>query len=369
VPDAFPTPNFVRKAIEARSRPAAPVPASGASGVARVPPLNLAAIKQASNNRPHDAPSSRLVASSSARSSLYTPRNSERRQRQREQDANGTDFLDSYRQVRSRLTAACRPPASHSLSQDLVAVFMGTTARRVVKAPPKKKGIKKTVHVTDSAHADARAAQDARATQDTRAAQDARADQRACEQSLGSTLRSIERDTHAYTASPVAAASAESSSPCHVAHDAAAALSSSDTSHDHDDTRCLARHAHAAAQSPPLSPLHMHSSRLRATSANIIEQAALSGIEEADALLQAEERIAAVVKRAQAASSPGKKGGQVVADDNVVQTSVPSSQKAHMLPYLQRCVLAAPRVPVLRLTRFQWTQAQAEPSCSWRRPW
>ena len=347
VPDAFPTPTFVRKAIEARSRPAAPVPASG---VARVPPLNLAAVKQASNNRPHDAPSSRLVASSSARSSLFTPRNTERRQRQREQDANGTDFLDSYRQVRSRLAAACRPPASHSLPQDLVAVFMGTTARCVVKAPPKKKGIKKTVHVTESAHADARAAQ------------------RACEQSLGSTLRSIERDTHAYTASPVAAAAAESSSPCHVADDAAA-LPSSDMSHDDDDTRCLARHAHAAAHSPPLSPLHMHSSRLRATSANIIEQAALSGIEEADALQQAEERISAVVKRAQAASSPGKKGGQVVADDNVVQTSAPSSQKAHMLPYLQRCVLAAPPVPVLRLTRFQWTQAQAEPSCSRWRPW
>jgi hypothetical protein len=205
-------------------------------------------------------------------------------------------------------------------------VFMGATARRVVKAPPKKKGIKKKLHSTDSADADARSDHP---------------DHRACEPSLGATLRSIERDTHAYTASPVAAAAAESSPSCHLANDSAVAHSSSDMSHDQDDMRSLARHADAAAESPPSAPLHTDSTRLRASSANIIEQAALSGIEEVDTLLQAEERISAVVKRAQVASSPGKKGGHVVADENVVQTSVPSSQKAHMLPYLQRCVRAA----------------------------
>lgn len=333
VPDAFPTPKFVRKAIEARPRAAAAAPPIAAAR--QVPPLNLAAIKQASNNRPPDAPSSRLVVSSSARSSLYTPRNSERRQRQREQDANGTDFLDSYRQVRSCAAAACRLPGSHPLFQDLVAVFMGTSARRVVKAPPKKKGIKKKLQATESADADARS--DHPDHRDS-------LDHRACEQSLGATLRSIERDTHAYTASPVAAAAAAESSPCcHLADESAIAHSSSDMSHDQDDTRSLAQHADAAAESPPSAHLHTDSTRLRASSANIIEQAALSGIEEVDALLQAEERIAAVVKRAQASSSPVKKGGHAVADEIVAQASGPSSQKAHMLPYLQRCVPPAPQ--------------------------
>ena len=93
VPDAFPTPKFVRKAIEARSRAPAAV---------HVPLLNLAAIKQPPSNASHDPPPSRPVASSSARSSLFTPRNSERRQQQQERDANGQDFLDSYRQVCAR---------------------------------------------------------------------------------------------------------------------------------------------------------------------------------------------------------------------------------------------------------------------------
>jgi hypothetical protein len=86
-PDAFPTPTFVRQAIEARRRPHA-----------AVPPLNLSSI----NSRPHDAPVPRHAVSSSARSSSFTPRNTERsRQRQREHDGNGRDFLDSYRQVRA----------------------------------------------------------------------------------------------------------------------------------------------------------------------------------------------------------------------------------------------------------------------------
>ena len=103
VPDAFPTPKAVRKAIEARSRP--PV-------VAPVPPLNLSAIKPASSKRSLDPPSSR-PALSSARSSLFTPRNSERRQRQRELDANGQDFLDSYRQVPAHRRRA-HPSAAHN---------------------------------------------------------------------------------------------------------------------------------------------------------------------------------------------------------------------------------------------------------------
>lgn len=98
-PDAFPTPTFVRQAIEARRRPHA-----------AVPPLNLSSI----NSRPHDAPVPRHAVSSSARSSSFTPRNTERsRQRQREHDGNGRDFLDSYRQVRAlpRLTCCCRARA------------------------------------------------------------------------------------------------------------------------------------------------------------------------------------------------------------------------------------------------------------------
>ena len=103
VQDAFPTPTFVRKAIEARSRSATRV---------AVPQLNLSAINQPPAARPHDPPlSSRRAApavSSSARSSSFTPRNSERsRLRQREQDANGRDFLDSYRQVRFSSSFAC----------------------------------------------------------------------------------------------------------------------------------------------------------------------------------------------------------------------------------------------------------------------
>lgn len=94
-PDTFPTPTFVRRAIEARARP------SNA-----VPPLDLAAI-----NKPvakaHDAPSARRAVSSSARSSSFTPRDSERsRPRQRDQNADGQDFLDSYRQVRALPCAA-----------------------------------------------------------------------------------------------------------------------------------------------------------------------------------------------------------------------------------------------------------------------
>lgn len=91
-PQAFPTPNFVRKAAEARSRP--PV---------AVPPLNLAAISR-STAKPHDALSARPAVSSSARSSSFTPRESERsRPRPRDQHANGQDFLDSYRQVHVRI--------------------------------------------------------------------------------------------------------------------------------------------------------------------------------------------------------------------------------------------------------------------------
>ena len=91
-PQAFPTPNFVRKAAEARSRP--PV---------AVPPLNLAAISR-STAKPHDALSARPAVSSSARSSSFTPRDSERsRPRPRDQHANGQDFLDSYRQVHMRI--------------------------------------------------------------------------------------------------------------------------------------------------------------------------------------------------------------------------------------------------------------------------
>lgn len=100
-PDTFPTPNFVRKSNEARSRPPDVVP-----------PLNLAAIHHPVAKAP-DAPSARHAVSSSARSSSFTPRDSERsRPRQRDQQTNSQDFLDSYRQVRvPRLTW---PPNTHA---------------------------------------------------------------------------------------------------------------------------------------------------------------------------------------------------------------------------------------------------------------
>jgi hypothetical protein len=89
-PDTFPTPTFVRKANAARSRPPD-----------AVPPLNLAAISHAVA-KPHNPPSARHVVSSSARSSSFTPRDSERsRPQQRDQHASSQDFLDSYRQVSS----------------------------------------------------------------------------------------------------------------------------------------------------------------------------------------------------------------------------------------------------------------------------
>jgi hypothetical protein len=91
--DVFPAPTFLRKAIPARSQTCA-----------AVPPLNLAAIKGAPIHLHHDKSSSRHAAtsavSSSARSSSFTPRNSELpRQRRQEHESDGQDFLDSYRQV------------------------------------------------------------------------------------------------------------------------------------------------------------------------------------------------------------------------------------------------------------------------------
>jgi hypothetical protein len=310
VPDAFPTPKAVRKAIEARSRPLAAAP---------VPPLNLSAIKQASIKRSIDAPSARPVLSS-ARSSLFTPRNSERRQRQRELDANGQDFLDSYRQVHARApSAAALIVRCSRCPQDLVAVFMGVSSRRAAKPPPKKKVAKK--QPLSAAAVDAPAHDNARAF----------------EPSLGSTLRSTERDTHAYMASPVAPAAAElSSSPQPADNGSVISQSTSAHSPAHADVPCP-----RAASPPPPSP-PADTSRLRAGGINVIEQAALSGIEEFDSVLEAEERITAIVKRAQTASSPGKKGAHVAADEAVPQATAPSSQKAHMLSYLQRCTHSRP---------------------------
>lgn len=282
-PDSFPTPNFVRKANEARSRPPDVVP-----------PLNLAAIHHPVAKAP-DAPSARHAVSSSARSSSFTPRDSERsRPRQRDQQTNSQDFLDSYR-------------------QDLVAVFMGTAARRVAKIPVKKKKIKKQAAVMQRVEAPA-------------------ADTRASEPCLGSTLRSIGRDTSAYTASPVAAVAESLSSPQSEIDDVSAQPSSA----GNDDGP--GNHAHLSNEADAPSPRSPHQAalhdvtRVRASTANIIEQAALSGIEE---FADAEERIDAIVSRAQVSSSPGKRGGRAVEDEGAPKVAAASSQKAHMLPYLQ----------------------------------
>ena len=204
-------------------------------------------------------------------------------------------------------------------------MFMGPSARRIVKPPPKKKGLKKKTRSSDVGDAGARA--EPRASEPS-------------EPSLGSTLHSNERDTHAYMASPVTAAAAESFSSPQPINDASVVNSSILHSDGHSGEISRAGEAHSAAATSPLLPLQNDTARLRASTINVIEQAALSGIEECDSRLDAEERISAVVKRAQAASSPGKKGGHSLVDDTAAHASGQSSQKPHMLSYLQRCTLA-----------------------------
>jgi hypothetical protein len=81
---------------------------------------------------------------------------------------------------------------------------------------------------------------------------------------------------------------------------------------------------------------------MRASTANIIEQAALSGIEDFDASTQAEERISAVLKRAQSAASPGKRRGVAAGEEAAPKAVAPVSHKSHMLPYLQRFERVSP---------------------------
>ena len=201
---------------------------------------------------------------------------------------------------------------------------MGSGARRVVKAPIKKKGTKKKSQSLQSADVEPLA------------------DASASEPSLGSTLRATDGDAHPYPASPVPAAAAESSSFLESTIDEAIS------------------DAHAAVQPSPLPQPQPDSARLRASTANIIEQAALSGIEDLDAVPDAEERISAIVKRSQVSSSPGKRGGQAVPEDAALKAAAPSSQKAHMLPYLQRCICIA-LSPSHSLTGIlQWSAAQAD---------
>lgn len=212
-------------------------------------------------------------------------------------------------------------------------MFMGPGARRVVKAPLKKRGTKKKSQSLQSA--DVQPAADAGASEPL-------ADASASEPSLGSTLRATDRDAHPYTASPVPAAAAEPSSFLESSIDEAIS------------------DAHTAAQPSPLPQPQPDSARLRASTANIIEQAALSGIEDLDAVPDAEQRISAIVKRSQVSSSPGKRGGHAVPEDAALKAAVPSSQKAHMLPYLQRCI-ALSRVCSHSLTdMLQWSAAQAD---------
>lgn len=199
-------------------------------------------------------------------------------------------------------------------------MFMGPSARRIVKPPPKKKGFKKKTRSSDVGDAEARA------------------EPRASEPSLGSTLHSNERDTHAYMASPVTAAAAESFSSPQPINDAVVdSLIPHSDGHSGEISR--AGDARSAAATLPLLPVQNDTARLRASTINVIEQAALSGIEECDSRLDPEERISAVVKRAQAAISPGKKGGHSLVDDTAAHASGQSSQKPHMLSYLQRCTL------------------------------
>jgi hypothetical protein len=196
-------------------------------------------------------------------------------------------------------------------------VFMGSVVRRVVKAPLKKKKIKKKASLLQRAEAPA-------------------ADAQVVEPCLGSTLRSIGRDTTAYTASPVAAAAEPSSSPRPEVHDAAAQLLSPRS----DDGRGLqSRESAAPPRSSPSQHAPLDATRVRASTANIIEQAALSGIEE---FADAEERIDAIVSRVQVSSSPGKRGARAAEDEDAPKAAASASQKAHMLPYLQRCARAAP---------------------------
>ena len=115
----------------------------------------------------------------------------------------------------------------------------------------------------------------------------------------------------------------------------------------HSDSRsdaCIssARCTDAAAPSPPRVPPQPDTPRLRASTANIIEQAALSGIEDLDAAQQAEERISAVLKRAQSAASPGKRRGVTAGEEAAPKAAAQASHKSHMLPYLQRCERVAP---------------------------
>ncbi len=185
----------------------------------------------------------------------------------------------------------------------------------MAKIPVKKKKIKKQAAVMQRVEAPA-------------------ADTRASEPCLGSTLRSIGRDTSAYTASPVAAVAESLSSPQSEIDDVSAQPSSA----GNDDGP--GNHAHLSNEADAPSPRSPHQAalhdvtRVRASTANIIEQAALSGIEE---FADAEERIDAIVSRAQVSSSPGKRGGRAVEDEGAPKVAAASSQKAHMLPYLQRC--------------------------------
>jgi len=203
---------------------------------------------------------------------------------------------------------------------------MGGAVRRTTKPPPKKKTIKKKQQQQQQ-HVDNESAAPPSATSP----------------SLGSTLRSIDRDTQAYTASPVAAEVESPPSPHHRAASASPPRPSRPHSDGHSDT-CIssARRTDAAAPSPPRVPPQPDTPRLRASTANIIEQAALSGIEDLDAAQQAEERISAVLKRAQSAASPGKRRGVTAVEEVAPKAAAQASHKSHMLPYLQRCERVAP---------------------------
>jgi hypothetical protein len=193
---------------------------------------------------------------------------------------------------------------------------MGTAARRVVKVPVKKKKIKKKAPAADAL---------------------------VSEPCLGSTLRSTGRDTIAYTSSPVAAVAESLSSPQLDHHDASAQPMSARS----DDGRSLRAHPSGnevvAPHYSPQQPVPQDSTRVRAGTANIIEQLALSGIEE---FADAEERIDGIVSRAQASSSPGKRVGRMAEDEDAPKAAASSSQKPHLLSYLQRCAHAVPCVAV-----------------------
>ena len=226
-------------------------------------------------------------------------------------------------------------------------MFMGADARRVAKPPPKKKKLKKKAPVF--LRADVGSSVVYVEPVSPRAEAAVAADPDACAPTLGSSLRSTVRDTSAYIASPVAAVAESSSSPPPERHDF----------RSHSDDGCDVRASQASDADAAAAAAHNDATRVRASTANIIEQAALSGIED---FADAEERITAIVNRSQVSSSPGKRGGRVTEDDDVPKSAAASAQKAHMLPYLQRYVCVVPWIC------FPAAAADVCLCCSGRRP-